>query len=280
MSAPNPTPAPPTAPTPPSPTRDPTPTPTHAPPPPILAATALTVAFGERRALTGVTIEIPRDRVVAIMGPTSAGKTTLLRSFNRMNELVAGARTTGTVRFDGVDIHDGSVDPAELRRRVGMVFQRAVPFPQSVFDNVAFGLRAKGVGGDLHGLAEEALTAVGLWSDGGEVLESHALDLSAGEQRRLAIARVLALKPDALLLDEPTAGLDPAAAATVESVVDALRHDHAIVLATSDHAQAGRLSDLTAHLDAGRLMEFGPTLELFTNPRTERTESYLTGRLP
>ena len=247
---------------------------------PVLSTESLTVWFGERRALTDVTIEIPRAQVVSIIGPTGSGKTTLLRSFNRMNELIPGANTEGTVRFGGIDLYDEAVDPVEVRRRIGMVFQQAMLFPGSVFDNVAFGLRAKGVEGDLHGLAEEVLTKVGLWSRGAEVLESRALDLSAGEQRLLAIARALALKPDVLLLDEPAAALDPTAAASVESVIHVLRQNHTIVLATSDHSQAGRLSDLTAYLDSGRLMEYGATLELFTNPRSERTESYLTGRLP
>ena len=247
---------------------------------PVLATEGLTVRFGERRALTDVTMEIPHGRVVSIIGATGSGKTTLLRSFNRMNELVPGASTAGTVRFGGVDLYDESVDPAAVRRRIGMVFRQARPFPGSVFDNVAFGLRAKGVEGDLHGLAEEALTTVGLWSDGAEILEGRALDLSAGEQRLLALARALALKPDVLMLDEPTATLDPAAAASVESVIHVLRQHRTVLLATSDQSQAGRLSDLTAYLDSGRLMEYGATLDLFTNPRSERTESYLTGRLP
>ena len=246
---------------------------------PVLSAKDLTVRFGDRRALVGVTIEIPRGRVVAVIGPTGAGKTTLLRSFNRMNELVSGAATTGSVRFGGVDVHSGGVDPVEVRRRVGLVFQEATLFPGSVFDNVAFGLRARGVEGDLHGLAEEALTAVDLWQDGAEVLEAPALDLSAGQQRRLCLARTLALKPEVLLLDEPTAALDPSAAAGVESLIHSLREDYTIVIATCDHMQAGRLSDLTAFLDAGRLVEYGATQELFTNPRDRRTESYLTGRL-
>ena len=250
------------------------------PAPPMLSTEDLTVRFGGRRALSDVTMEIPGGRVVSIIGPAGSGKTTLLRSFNRMNELIPGASTSGTVRFGGVDLYGESVDPAEVRRRIGMVFQRATLFPKSVFDNVAFGLRAKGVEGDLHGLAEEALTAVGLWSEGAEVLETRALDLSVGKQRRLAIARTLALKPDVLLVDEPTAALDPAAAARVESIIHSLRQDYTIVLATSDHTQAGRLSDLTAYLDSGRLMEYGATQKLFTNPRNERTESYLTGRLP
>ncbi|MDE2784500.1 MAG: phosphate ABC transporter ATP-binding protein [Gemmatimonadota bacterium] len=250
------------------------------PAPPALSTERLTVRFDGKAVLRDVSIEIPLGRVVSIIGPAGSGKTTLLRSFNRMNELIPGAKTAGKVHFRGVDLYDVDIDPAEVRRRIGMVFQEATLFPKSVFDNVAFGLRAKGVEGDLHGLVEEALTVVGLWSGGAEVLDARALDLTAGEQRRLSIARALALKPDCLLLDEPTAALDPAASAKVESIIHALRHECTIVLATSDHTQAGRLSDLTAFLDSGRLMEYGATQELFTNPRNERTESYLTGRLP
>lgn len=246
---------------------------------PVLSTRQLTVCFGGKPALKDVTIEIPRGRVVSIIGPAGSGKTTLLRSFNRMNELVSGASTAGRVHFKGIDLYADGVNPAEVRRKIGMVFREATLFPKSVFDNVAFGLRAKGVEGDLHGVAEKALTAVGLWSEGAEVLEARALDLAAGVQRRLSIARTLALKPEILLLDEPTAALDPAAAAGVESIIHALRHEYTIVLATSDHAQAGRLSDLTGYLDSGRLVEYGATQELFTNPRNERTESYLTGRL-
>ncbi len=247
---------------------------------PVLAADGLSVSFGPKTALAGVTLSIPRGRVVSIIGPSASGKTTLLRAFNRLNELTPGVVTTGAVRFNGIDLHGGEVDPVEVRRRIGMVFQQATVFPRSVFDNVAFGPRASGYGGDLHELAEEALTAAGLWPEVAEDLDAPALALSSGQQQRLCIARTLALKPEVLLLDEPTSALDPAATARIESSIHALKRDHTIVLATHGRRQAARLSDLTAYLAGGELVEYGPTETLFTNPRDPRTESYLTGRIP
>ena len=247
---------------------------------PILAAEDLSVRFGPKAALTKVTLSIPHGRVVSIIGPSASGKSTLLRTFNRLNELTPGVVTTGTVRFDGVDLHHEGVDPVEVRRRIGMVFQQATLFPRSIFDNVAFGPRASGYAGDLQELAEEVLTAVGLWSEVAGDLDAPALALSAGQQQRLCIARTLALKPEVLLLDEPASALDPAATARIESLIHALKRDYTILLATHGRRQAARLSDLTAYLAGGKLIEYGPTETLFTNPRDPRTESYLTGRIP
>ncbi len=246
---------------------------------PVLAAEDLTVRFGRRTALANVTLSVPRGRVVSLIGPSGGGKTTLLRAFNRMNELVPGVATTGTVRFDGVDLHGDEVDPVEVRRRIGMVFQQATLFPRSIFENVAFGPRASGYTGDLQELAEELLAAVGLWSEVAEDLDRPAMQLSAGQQQRLCIARTLALRPEVLLLDEPTSALDPAATARIESLIHSLRQDYTIVLATHGRRQAARLSDLTAYLAGGELIEYGPTETLFTTPRDRRTESYLTGRI-
>ena len=244
----------------------------------VLALADLSVDFGDRSALSGVSLEIPRGRVVAVIGPSGCGKTTLLRSLNRMNELIPGARIRGGVRLDGVEIHRREVDPVEVRRRVGMVLQKVTLFSGSVFDNVAFGPRAAGFGGDLHGLAEEVLTATGLWTELGEDLEVPAASLSGGQQRRLCIARALAVRPQVLLLDEPTAALDPAETARFESIVHSLMPHLAVVLATNDIRLAARASNLTALLERGRLVEYGPTETLFTNPSDPRTESYLTGR--
>ena len=246
---------------------------------PVLAAEDLTVRFGRRTALASVTLSVPRGRVVSVIGPSAGGKTTLLRAFNRMNDLVPGVATTGTVRFNGVDLHGHEVDPVEVRRRIGMVFQQATLFPRSVFANVAFGPRASGYTGDLLELAEEVLDAVGLWSEVAEDLDRPAMQLSAGQQQRLCIARTLALKPEVLLLDEPTSALDPAATARIESLIHSLRQDYTIVLATHGRRQAARLSDFTAYLAGGELIEYGPTETLFTTPRDRRTESYLTGRI-
>lgn len=246
---------------------------------PVLAAEDLTVRFGRRTVLANVTLAVPRGRVVAVIGPSGGGKTTLLRAFSRMNELTPGVATTGTVRFNGVDLHGDEVDPVEVRRRIGMVFQQATLFPGSIFDNVAFGPRASGYRGDMLELVEEVLAAVGLWSEVAEDLDRPAIQLSAGQQQRLCIARTLALKPDVLLLDEPTAALDPAATARVESLIHSLKRDYTIVLATHGRRQAARLSDFTAYLAGGELIEYGPTEVLFTNPRDRRTDSYLTGRI-
>ena len=246
---------------------------------PALAAEDLTVRFGRRTALAKVTLEVPRGQVVSVIGPSGGGKTTLLRAFNRMNELAPGVATTGTVRFNGVDLHGDEVDPVEVRRRIGMVFQQATLFPRSIFDNIAFGPRSGGYAGDLLELAEEVLAAVGLWSEVGEDLDHPAVQLSAGQQQRLCIARTLALRPEVLLLDEPTSALDPAATARIETLIHSLKQAHTIVLATHGRRQAARLSDLTAYLAGGELIEYGPTESLFTNPRDPRTESYLTGRI-
>ena len=250
------------------------------PPPPVLTAERLGVRFGDRVALKDVSLAIPRGRIVSIIGPSESGKTTLLRSFNRMNELVSSAETTGTVRFGGLDLHGAGVDPVEVRRRIGMVFQETTPFPKSVFDNVAFGPRASGFTGDLQVLVEEVLTAAGLWSEVAEDLDAPAVELSAGQKQRLCIARTLALGPDVLLLDEPTAALDAEATARIESIIRSLSPDYSIVIATRNRWQAARLSDLTGFLDRGELLEYGPTETVFTNPREARTESYLTGRTP
>ena len=246
---------------------------------PVLAAEDLTVRFGRTAALANVTLAVPGGHVVSVIGPSGGGKTTLLRAFNRMNELTAGVVTTGTVRFNGADLHGDEVDPVEVRRRIGMVFQQTTLFPRSIFDNVAFGPRAGGYGGDLLELAEEVLVTVGLWSEVAGDLDRPAPELSAGQQQRLSIARTLALKPEVLLLDEPTSALDPAATARIESLIRTLRRDHTIVLATHGRRQAARLSDFTAYLAGGELIEYGPTEALFTNPRDRRTESYLTGRI-
>jgi len=245
---------------------------------PGLTAERLGVRFGRHIALRDVSLAIPRGRIVSIIGPSGCGKTTLLRCFSRMNELVSGARTSGTVHFAGMDLYGPDIDPVEVRRRIGMVFQKTTPFPKSVFDNVAFGPRASGFTGDLQGLVEEALTDAGLWSEVADDLDTPALELSAGQKQRLCIARTLALKPDVLLLDEPTSALDPEATARIESIIRVLSPRYTIVIATYNRWQAARLSDMTAFLDQGELLEYGLTETLFTNPREARTESYLTGR--
>lgn len=247
-------------------------------PTPALSCHRLSVRFGARQALSEVSLDVPENRIVSVIGPTGSGKTSLLRAFNRTNEMLPGARTSGAARFRGINLYGRDVDPVEVRRRVGMVFQRATPFPKSVFANVAFGPRVGGFKGDLHELCEEALSAAGLWEDVAGDLDAPALSLSAGQQQQLCIARTLAVKPDVLLMDEPTASLDPAATARIESLVHALKSAYAIVLATHDLQQAARLSDMTAFLEEGELVEYSTTATMFTNPLTRRAEEYVTGR--
>ena len=260
------------------------PPPPSAPPPPtaapVLSVGDLSVRFGDRAALSGISLDIPRGRIVAVIGPSGCGKTTLLRALNRMNELIPGARTTGSVRFDGVELHGPEIDPVDVRRRIGMVFQEATLFPGTVFDNVAFGPRASDFGGDLHALAEEVLAATGIRREAGDDLDARAASLSPGQRRRLCVARALAMRPQVLLLDEPTSGLDPTATARIESLIHSLTPDTTVVIATNDLRLAARASSLTAYLDRGELVEYGPTETLFTNPRDGRTETYLTGRIP
>ena len=254
---------------------------TPAPPAtPLLSATGITVHFGGRPALADISLDIPRGKIVALIGPSLSGKTTLLYALCRMNELIPAAVTTGSVRFEGTELYAPEVDPAEVRRRIGVVLQDAALFPGSIFHNVAFGPRASGFGGDLHALAEEVLAAVGLWAEVGGDLDLPASALSAGQRQRLCIARTLAVRPRVLLLDEPALALDREAAARIESLIHALAGDLAVVVATNDLRLAARVSEVTAHLDRGELVECGPTATVFTNPRSERTESYLTGRIP
>lgn len=250
------------------------------PPPaaPVLACDRLSVRFGSKTALSEVSLAVPANKIMSVIGPAGCGKTSLLRAFNRTNELIAGARTTGTALYRGADLYARAVDPVEVRRRIGMVFQRATPFPKSVFDNVAFGLRAGGWKGDLHERCEAALAAAGLWDDFADELDAPALALSAGQQQQLCIARTLAVRPDILLMDEPTASLDPGATARLESLVHSLKATYTIVLVTHDLPQAARLSDLTAFLQGGELVECSPTATMFTNPLTRRAEEYVTGR--
>jgi len=247
--------------------------------PPKLTARAFDLFYGAVHALKKVTLAIPPDSVTAIIGPSGCGKSTLLRSFNRMNDLIRGVRTSGRITLDGEDIL-GPTDVVTLRRRVGMVFQRPNPFPMSIFDNVAFGLRLLGVRdrGELEGRVELSLRRAALWDEVKDRLEVGALQLSGGQQQRLCIARGLAVEPEVLLMDEPASALDPTATARIEELVLALKSSYTIVVVTHNMQQAARISDRTAFMLSGELIEYGETSRIFTSPRQKLTEDYITGR--
>jgi phosphate transport system ATP-binding protein len=243
-----------------------------------LETEGLSVFYGAAQAVRAVTISIPTRRVVAFIGPSGCGKSTLLRCFNRMNDLVPGARIEGGVLFNGANLYDQSVDPVEVRRRIGMVFQKPNPFPKSIYENVAFGARINGYRGRLDDLVERSLRQAALWDEVKDRLESSALSLSGGQQQRLCIARALAVEPEILLMDEPASALDPIATQKIEDLIYDLKQEYTVVIVTHNMQQAARVSDFTAFLYMGELVEYGATQALFTNPREDRTEAYITGR--
>ncbi len=245
---------------------------------PALEARDVSVFYGKTEAVKKVSLVIPANRVVALIGPSGCGKSTLLRCFNRMNDLIVGARVRGEVNFQGKNLYDDDVDPTEVRRRIGMVFQKPNPFPKSIYDNAAFGPRLNGFKGDLDMLVQESLTRAALWDEVQDRLGVSAYDLSGGQQQRLCIARALAVKPEILLMDEPASALDPIATQRIEELIYELKKDYTIVIVTHNMQQAARVSDYTAFLYMGDLIEYGPTETIFTAPREERTEAYVTGR--
>ncbi len=240
----------------------------------------LTVRYHQAVALENVSLDIPSNRVTALIGPSGCGKSTFLRCLNRMNDHVASARVEGEVDIDGESIYRADVDPVELRRRVGMVFQKSNPFPKSIFDNVAFGPRLHGVRDPvrLRQVVEGSLRQAALWDEVADRLGRPALDLSGGQQQRLCIARALAVEPEILLMDEPASALDPIATAKIEELIHELKADYTIVIVTHNMQQAARVSDYTAYFYLGRLIEFGPTARIFTTPSRAETEDYITGR--
>ncbi len=247
--------------------------------------TALQVAdlnlyYGESHALKGVNMVIPRNRVTAFIGPSGCGKSTLLRCFNRMNDLIDGVRTEGEVLLDGNNIFDRSVNVAQLRRHVGMVFQKPNPFPKSIYENVAYGLRIQGVKHKrvLDEAVERALKGAGLWDEVKDRLQENGLGLSGGQQQRLVIARAIAIEPEILLLDEPASALDPISTLKIEELIAELKDNFTIVIVTHNMQQAARVSDYTAFMYLGNLIEYRDTNTLFTNPAKKQTEDYITGR--
>jgi len=245
---------------------------------PALEARGLSVFYGENQAIKDVSLVIPAHRVVALIGPSGCGKSTLLRCFNRMNDLVNGARIDGEVLFHGQNLYDREVDPVEVRRRIGMVFQKPNPFPKSVYENAAFGPRIHGYRGDMDALVEDTLRSAALWEEVSNRLGESAYNLSGGQQQRLCIARTLAVKPEIVLMDEPASALDPIATQKIEDLIWELKARYTIVIVTHNMQQAARISDYTAFLYMGELVEYGPTDTIFTNPKEERTEAYVTGR--
>jgi len=236
--------------------------------------------YGSAQTLYGITMDIQARRVTALIGPSGCGKLTFLRSLNRMNDIIEGSRVDGKVWIDGLDIYDYATDIVSLRKKVGMVFQKSNPFPKSIFDNVAYGPRIHGIKNrkELAGIVEKSLARAALWNEVKDRLDKNAMDLSGGQQQRLCIARALAVEPEILLMDEPASALDPQSTAKIEDLIDELRREFTIVIVTHNMQQAARVSDLTAFLYEGYLIEVGPTKQLFTKPREKKTEDYITGR--
>ncbi len=245
---------------------------------PALEARNVSVYYGDTHAVKSISLKVPSNRVVALIGPSGCGKSTLLRCFNRMNELVEGARVEGEVLFQGQNLYAQDVDPVEVRRRIGMVFQKPNPFPKSIYDNTAFGPRVNRYKGNMDELVRESLSQAALWDEVRDRLGASAYALSGGQQQRLCIARTLAVKPEIVLMDEPASALDPIATQRIEELIYELKKNYTIVIVTHNMQQAARVSDYTAFLYMGELIEYGPTETLFTNPREEQTEAYLTGR--
>ena len=246
-----------------------------------IAVDDLSFYYGPIRALEHITVAIGANVVTAFIGPSGCGKSTFLRTLNRMNDIIAGTRVEGRVRIDGADIYAPGTDVVDLRRRVGMVFQKSNPFPKSIFDNVAYGLRINGMVRDRPELAqrvEESLRDAALWDEVKDRLHQPALTLSGGQQQRLCIARALAIEPEVLLMDEPASALDPIATAKIEDLIHELKERYTIVIVTHNMQQAARVSDQTAFFYMGELIEVGPTEQIFTNPRETRTEDYVTGK--
>ncbi|RPI25099.1 MAG: phosphate ABC transporter ATP-binding protein [Acidobacteria bacterium] len=247
---------------------------------PKIEAKDLDFFYSEKKALSDVTITIPSNRVTGLIGPSGCGKSTFLRCLNRMNDIIPGTRVQGKILLDGQDIYAPDMDVVQLRCRVGMVFQKSNPFPKSIYDNVAYGLRVNGWKDrrEIEAKVEQSLRHAAIWEEVKDRLKSSALDLSGGQQQRLCIARALAIQPEVLLMDEPASALDPIATARIEDLIQELKKDYTIVIVTHNMQQAARVSDFTAFFYLGQIIEFDRTEVIFTNPRQQRTEDYVTGR--
>jgi phosphate transport system ATP-binding protein len=255
--------------------------------PTVFDVKGVSVYYGDFRAVRDIDLAIPRNRITALIGPSGCGKTTVLRTFNRMNDLIEGARVEGVVLYHGVDLYEPRVDPVEVRRRIGMVFQKPNPFPKSIYDNVAFGPRIAGFKGTMDDLVEESLQRAALWDEVRGKLKQSAMALSGGQQQRLCIARAIATRPDVILMDEPASALDPIATQRIEDLMRELVSEYTIVIVTHNMQQAARVSDRTAFFTVevsetgqrtGLVVEYDETEVIFTNPKDRRTEDYVTGR--
>lgn len=246
---------------------------------PIITTKELNLYYGNNHALKGVTLSVPRQAVTALIGPSGCGKSTFLKSLNRMNDLVPGVKVYGDVHFEGQNIY-ADYDVVELRKRIGMVFQKPNPFPMSVYENVAYGPRVHGIKQrqELDNIVEKSLRAAALWDEVKDRLKKSALGLSGGQQQRLCIARVLAVEPDVMLMDEPTSALDPISTSKIEELIGSLKERYTILIVTHNMQQAGRIADRTAFFLHGEVVEFDETARMFENPRDKRTEDYITGR--
>ena len=243
-----------------------------------IEANHMHVYYGSFRAVKDISLQFPAHQITALIGPSGCGKSTVIRSFNRMNDLVATARVEGEVLYQGHNIYSSTVDPVEVRRRIGMVFQKPNPFPKTIYENVAWGARINGYKGNMDGLVEGALRQAALWDEVKDKLQQSGFSLSGGQQQRLCIARTIAVRPEVILMDEPCSALDPVATLNVEDLMRQLASDYTIVIVTHNMQQAARASNWTGFFWLGKLVEFGETAELFTNPREELTELYITGR--
>jgi len=254
----------------------------------VFSVSGLGVSYNGKSALEGVDLEVYRNTVTAFIGPSGCGKSTFIRCFNRMNDLIPGAKVEGTVLYHGADLYGRDVDPVEIRRRIGMVFQKPNPFPKSIYDNIAFGPRVLGMKGDMNERVESALRHAALWDEVKDRLKDGALGLSGGQQQRLCIARALAVEPDVILMDEPASALDPISTTRIEDLMHDLKREYTIVIVTHNMQQAARVADMTAFFSVvvaddgsarrGILVEYDTTAKIFTTPSDKRTEDYVTGR--
>lgn len=248
--------------------------------PPLIEVENLDLYYGASRALKSISLSLREKEVTAFIGPSGCGKSTLLRCFNRMNDLIDGVRVSGTIRIGGEEIHDATVDVIELRKRIGMVFQKSNPFPKSIYENISYGLRLHGMRDkiEIESVVERSLRGAALWDEVKDRLHANALSLSGGQQQRLCIARAIAIRPVIILMDEPASALDPIATGKIEELILELKRDFTIIIVTHNMQQAARISNRTAFFYLGELVEFDSTHKIFTNPSQRRTEDYVTGR--